>query len=339
MGTVDLGFAEKCEFWELQSRLFPSKLGGKPAWLDLQNLPKPENLQCQICRAQMLFLCQIYAPYEDDEDNFHRAIFIFVCKNADCVRPNSAGNIKVFRSSLKRVNDFYPPEAPKEEPDPTFNLSKWVTLCNLCGCFGEKHCSKCKEAVYCCREHQILDWKEGHKYSCCNSSGANKKETSRYLFSEFIIALDTEQQQKNIVNEKQEMEIYKKLEAEGRIGTLKDVSDKELEAHADIKIDKAFSNFKKQIASDPDQIVRYDRGGDPLLIAKHPIPENIPPCEYCNSERQFELQIMPQMLSVLNETQLDWGVLLVYTCKNSCTNTAGYKREFIFKQDVSADEM
>lgn len=337
MSTVDLGFAETCESWELESRLFPSKLGGKPAWLDLKNLPKPEDLQCGVCKGQLLFLCQIYAPYEDDDDNFHRTVYVFVCKEGNCCRANSAENLKVFRSNLRRENEFYPSVAPKDGPDPMFSLPNWLTLCNLCGCFGEKHCSKCKTAVYCCREHQILDWKERHKHNCC--SDVNVEGNSNYLFAEFIIALDTEEKQERVICEEEEMEAFKKLEAEGKTGTLKELSDKEIEAHADIKIDKAFSHFKKQISTNPDQIIRYDRGGKPLLIAKHPKPEEIPPCQYCGGDRQFEFQIMPQMLSVLKETKLDWGVLLVYTCKNSCSSSRGYKGEFIFKQDVSADEM
>ena len=34
--TVDLGFLEtEFESWEVESRHFPSKVGGRPAWLDM----------------------------------------------------------------------------------------------------------------------------------------------------------------------------------------------------------------------------------------------------------------------------------------------------------------
>lgn len=336
MSVVDFGIAEKCETWELESRMFPSKLGGKPAWLDLKNLPKPKDLQCEVCKQPMVFLCQIYAPYEDDDENFHRTVFIFVCRKGSCNRPNSADNLKVFRSSLRKENEFYPAEPPIEGPDPTFSMPEGVTLCALCGCFGEKRCSQCKKAVYCSRDHQVLDWKERHKKICCcndNEVAAN----SVYLFPEFIIALDTEvNQQEGIVNEDEQIRIYEKLEKEGKTGTLNNISDNELGLYAGIDEDKTFSHFKKQISAHPDQIIRYDKGGCPLLIAKDPKPQNIPPCEYCSGERQFEFHVMPQMLAVLNETEIDWGILLVYTCKTSCTNSVGYKREFIFKQDVPA---
>lgn len=115
--AVDLGFVEKCESWRLESRFFPSKAGAKPAWLDLKNIPGKSDLQCENCGDPCVFLCQIYAPYEEDDNAFHRTIYIFVCKNADCCRPNQNKNLKVFRSQLNRINDFYPAVPPVEQKD------------------------------------------------------------------------------------------------------------------------------------------------------------------------------------------------------------------------------
>lgn len=60
---VDIGILENKENWLLHPRFFPSKVGGKPAWLDLKNLPKCEDLLCKICKDPMIYLCQvIYYP-------------------------------------------------------------------------------------------------------------------------------------------------------------------------------------------------------------------------------------------------------------------------------------
>ena len=115
--TVDLGFVEKCESWQLESRFFPSKVGGKPAWLDLKNIPGEKDLLCKYCREPCIFLCQIYAPYEDNEDAFHRTIFVFICKKVECSKLNENGNLKVFRSQLPRINEFYSSEPPVEQND------------------------------------------------------------------------------------------------------------------------------------------------------------------------------------------------------------------------------
>lgn len=50
------------------------------------------------------------------------------------------------------------------------------------------------------------------------------------------------------------------------------------------------------------------------------------------------VQVMPQALSYLHIDEstdsLDWGTLLVYTCKSSCA-ISRYAKEFIWKQSMS----
>lgn len=57
--------------------------------------------------------------------------------------------------------------------------------------------------------------------------------------------------------------------------------------------DKQFSKFTSRIKQNPDQVLRYDRGGIPLWISSHHIPneDNIPCCQYCGKHRQFEFQV------------------------------------------------
>lgn len=57
--NVDLGFLSKCESWLLKNKFFPSKVGGLPAWLDLESIPSNDRLKCGECNQQMLFLCQV----------------------------------------------------------------------------------------------------------------------------------------------------------------------------------------------------------------------------------------------------------------------------------------
>ena len=56
----------------------------------------------------------------------------------------------------------------------------------------------------------------------------------------------------------------------------------------------------------------------------------------------FSQQVMSQTLSYLHidnaEDSLDWGTLLIYTCKNSCKIT-GYVPEFVWKQDFSGKDL
>lgn len=134
---VELGFVENCEPWRLESRFFPSKVGGKPAWLDLKNIPNADDLACDYCHDPCIFLCQIYAPIEDYPNTFHRTIYVFICKKIDCCRLNQNGNLKVFRSQLSRSNIFYPSEPPTEDAMwrrdigkyRRFHIYIWASMC------------------------------------------------------------------------------------------------------------------------------------------------------------------------------------------------------------------
>ncbi|XP_031848269.2 zinc finger protein RP-8 [Nomia melanderi] len=343
--SIDLGFVEKCDAWRLESRFFPSKVGGKPAWLNLKNIPGEKELQCEYCHEPCIFLCQIYAPYENKEDAFHRTIYVFVCRKPECCKLNENGNLKVFRAQLPRLNEFYPPVPPVEEHDwrTDISTSKWVKTCHVCGIYAPTHCSKCKLINYCCRTHQIFDWKCGHKESC----GTNKQPTknSKFLFPEYEIVIESEDDKEcnnenNAEKEEEEIRTYKKMVDEGEAGTFQneDVQN-ELLSMCNQKEDEVFSEFRLTIDKDPDQILRYDRGGKVLYISEENQINEIPKCSECDQERQFEFQIMPQLLNFLELENalkcIDWGILAIFTCTNSCTSENGYSAEYIWKQDIT----
>lgn len=83
-GTVELGFAEEAAAWRLRSEQFPSKVGGRPAWLGLAALPGPRALACARCGRPLAFLLQVYAPLPGRDDAFHRSLFLFCCREPPC---------------------------------------------------------------------------------------------------------------------------------------------------------------------------------------------------------------------------------------------------------------
>ena len=115
--TLSLGFVEKTPGWLLASRFFPSKVGGKPAWLDLKNLPTSEETSCQKCGNPLVFLLQVYANLDNDPKCFHRVIFVFMCSDSNCHQTQDSSPFKVFRSQLSRKNEYYPYESPVERPE------------------------------------------------------------------------------------------------------------------------------------------------------------------------------------------------------------------------------
>ncbi|XP_048794128.1 programmed cell death protein 2 isoform X1 [Lagopus muta] len=368
-GGVELGFAEAVgpgAAWRLRSAHFPSKVGGRPAWLGETGLPASDALRCGRCLQPRAFLLQLYAPLPDRPDAFHRTLFVFACRGAACYRLSGPGGpLCAFRSQLPRRNATYSEEPPSEEPPPLpepvpRRLRSGAALCRVCGCLGPRVCGRCRRAAYCGPEHQALDWRRGHRRSCGRGGDADATEDTEpdhneFLFPEYEILIEPEEPEfpadstVDPDDEKGAGDASKKLEKqeESRVtSTTSDVLDEEtLEAMAkhETKEDKIFQTFKDRITVEPEQIIRYCRGGEgPIWVSGENIPEekDIPNC-LCGAKRVFEFQVMPQLLNHLKVDSLgesiDWGTLVVYTCAENCSAENKYAEEFIWKQDFSVD--
>ncbi|KAH8284578.1 hypothetical protein KR018_004941 [Drosophila ironensis] len=344
---IDLGFAEKRDNpdW-LSNRYFPSKLGGQPAWLELKNLPPTGLLQCSKCSSPKAFLAQLYAPFED-EFNFHRSLYVFVCRQAGCQQAQDASHFTVLRSQLPLKNEFFSEEDPDDEGDPLPAIPCHKKLCAACGCPAPNACSKCKATHYCSAEHQRAHWPR-HKPTCGASPAQTVEEPlSQIQFPEFEIVMDNnpENDAEDTKDDEECLAEFQELEASGKTGELANVSEAEMDKYFGQSAavdDKVFRHFKKLTAAEPEQIVRYKRGGQPLWITDthRTVQEQLkalPNCSACGEARKFEFQIMPQTLTLLGDENLDWGVLAVYTCPKSCP-IEGYVPEVLIKQDIVAAE-
>nr|XP_046240241.1 programmed cell death protein 2 [Scatophagus argus] len=350
---VVLGFLEEAEPWRLLSPQFPSKVGGKPAWLSERGLPSLPELECEICHLPMAFLLQVYAPISGQDRSFHRTLFLFCCKTYECYTCNDSRCMKVFRSQLPRRNEFYPYDPPPEdeppsdpEPHQCVLPMSGVKLCWVCGCPGSKACSRCHTVTYCGKHHQTLHWKHTHKRECC-SQDAPIVTASPFLFPESELVTEPEEEEQDEKEEEKDTKEAGEGEEEGAdcpslADTLAETDLEEMAMHETEDI-KVFQRFKKKTAPEPHQVVRYSREGSPLWVSSQHIPsdQDIPPCS-CGAKRTFEFQVMPQLLNSLNVdstgASIDWGTLAVYTCSASCHSDDQYCPEFIWKQDFSSEQ-
>ncbi|KAK5977805.1 MYND-type domain-containing protein, partial [Trichostrongylus colubriformis] len=320
---VYLGFGNYLEIddlYRLRSIFLPlGKIGGKPSWLNPQYLPTTADLQCSICQKAMAFLIQIYATGDNDPPHaFHRALFIFICRDPKCSKINDASNIAVFRCCLPRENPFYSFDGPMD-PDLDGNVAdphlpeNAPSLCRICGCYASKKCGNCGVAWYCCRDHQALDWTTGHKQACGSGgdsavSAPLANPSNRFLFKEYGIDMD------------QQNDSFKTEEVEAAV--------------AEQENDKKFDRFNRFLNLNPTQVLRT-----PLLATDRAPPLKVaPPCERCGASRTFELQLMPHLLSLIGVDQIghsiDWASVYVFTCSQTCEiENNGYAKEFVCKQD------
>ncbi|XP_073729336.1 programmed cell death protein 2 [Misgurnus anguillicaudatus] len=345
--NVTLGFLEEAEAWQLLSNQFPSKVGGRPAWLSQLDLPSLPELLCEKCKLPTVFLLQVYAPIPKYDQCFHRTLFVFCCKTPACYTRNDSNCFKVFRSQLPRKNEFYPFDPPRDEmPEHVLEdhqvLGSGLKLCRLCGCLGQKACSRCHAVTYCCKEHQIIDWKPRHKKECANKVSPSSEEISSFLFPEWELVTEPEE----LPAKDEEPHESKSLDQKHMASLNDGLEDGELESMAlhETQDSKVFQRFKDCIANEPEQVLRYYKGGSPLWVSAEHVPkeEDIPKCP-CGAKRIFEFQIMPQLLNHLKvdrtDASIDWGTVAIYTCMDSCDQGTKYSAEFIWKQDFAVDQV
>lgn len=92
--------------------------------------------------------------------------------------------------------------------------------------------------------------------------------------------------------------------------------------------------FKSKIGLEPEQILRYGRGIEPIWISGENIPQekDILDCS-CGAKRIFQFQVIPQLLNHLKADglgkRMDWGILAVFTCAESCSLAISYTEVFV----------
>lgn len=181
---MELGFVEELlGDPEGGGHICVSKVGGKPIWPDLSALPGEHA--CKKCGKPSVLLLQIHAPLAPEDQGDPRSLLLFMCTDQQC---HSAGDPRCFQVLR------YEPERPgmnsdldaavsrlavscaatAESPDGSNDCPKEVgpvtpPLCEVCGVLGLKRCGNCQRVSYCCRDHQIRDWKAGHKRTCSDA--------------------------------------------------------------------------------------------------------------------------------------------------------------------------
>lgn len=131
-------------------------------------------------------------------------------------------------------------------------------------------------------------------------------------------------------------------------------------------MDKDFLRFSTRLEHNPEQVLRYEFAGTPLLysgtdavakafpshqtqgrgvqVSSSAGTNRIPRCPSCGRERVFELQLVPHTITVLedgregiglgkNDAGMEWGTIILGVCAGNCGTTKegdlGWKEEWI----------
>uniref|UniRef100_A0A5S6QRM1 MYND-type domain-containing protein n=1 Tax=Trichuris muris TaxID=70415 RepID=A0A5S6QRM1_TRIMR len=216
--------------------------------------------------------------------------------------------------------------------------------CELCGIHAPNVCGKCHCVRYCSKEHQRLHWSLGHKQECNATERAVL--TNTLLFPEYEIITEGEHFFETSKSERpteKRMEAYRQymtsMDSSAAKGDFKTYGMEELESMSK-EADKDFKRFRTRIEQNPEQVIRYQRGGQPLF-ASQANPPIVPACESCGADRHFEFQIMPHLLTYMGldtveALGVDWATICVYTCSANCDGARlRYLKEYTWKQDYN----
>ncbi|KAI0425579.1 programmed cell death protein 2 [Xylaria sp. FL1042] len=133
-----------------------------------------------------------------------------------------------------------------------------------------------------------------------------------------------------------------KIDTEDNAGSGGGKEDKEV---FESTMDAAFQRFADRLAQNPEQSIRYEFGGAPLLYSKTDAvgkalapsqPDGVgvtvtsgggvkgmPRCPNCGGPRTFEVQLCPHAITELEAEELslegmDWGTIIVGVCERDC---------------------
>ncbi|KAG9654533.1 hypothetical protein KCU69_g16327, partial [Aureobasidium melanogenum] len=143
------------------------------------------------------------------------------------------------------------------------------------------------------------------------------------------------------------------------------IADMDVKDAFESSMDKAFQRFADRLSQNPEQILRYEFAGQPLLYSKIDAvgkllaphqdsaaagnakvkttvatKSGMPKCNNCGAERLFELQLTPYAIVELEAEELglegmEWGTIILGVCSKDCVQRGqkegevGYVEEWV----------
>ncbi|KAJ5266777.1 hypothetical protein N7478_009585 [Penicillium angulare] len=360
-----------------------SHLGGWPKWLE-ENVPPPGDFaNCKVCNSPMNLLLELHGDLPDHFSHNERRLYLFGCPRKPCNR--KPGSIRAYRAARRVDLDPIPQqeedetsEAPapvpqKPKADLGASLFGATSLTNSVSAnanpfsstpsasAGGNPFAMPKPAVPAAQKSANAlaeSFADKVRISSPDSSNAPKtpfkptpesqgpgapwpaKSAFPAPYQNFFLDAEYEtlsQPPTPTVPDNVQME---PMDEDGSGGAdLKDAFESEM--------DKAFMKFSTRLAHNPEQVLRYEYRGTPLLssyadqVGKLLHPEHsagrvtttggghMPRCEYCGATRVFEFQLVPHAISVLEDGRegvglgkddagMEWSTIVMGVCGKDC---------------------
>lgn len=367
-----------------------SHVGGHPTWLDGNVKPSADFAKCKICNNYMSLLLQLQADLQQQFPDDERRLFVWCCRKKQCWRKN--GSIKAFREVKKAKPRKTQTPRPQQQanasqpqtnlgnqlfsspssPPPSQNLNPSATSSSTMNPFSVQPATNSNPlSDLAAKSPQPPTQSFAQKLTISSSKPESQPQPNSDPWppnSSFPpplphFYLDAEAEYLEPDTKPTAESSSSNTGYNSRITELEDDGPSSAAAEKDLyesPHDKTFSHFTKILAQNPEQILRYEFGGSPLLyssadqVATHfvlpghqlhqkvkmagPV-KGIPNCRYCGAARVFEMQLVPCLIFELekdNEEALkldgqegmEWGTIIVGCCSKNCGDEAEGKVVF-----------
>ncbi|EXJ84979.1 hypothetical protein A1O3_05654 [Capronia epimyces CBS 606.96] len=360
-----------------------SHVGGYPSWLDPNHPPPAALAKCKVCHGYMSLLLQLNADLQQHFPHDERRLHVFCCRKKNCSK--KIGSIRAFREVRKpeardkrEKKNLIETKPGTPVPDlgtalfggtgsssaidgtNPFSLSNSGAqpTANPFSSIGSPSTLAAKPPQRPVDEPVPLTetFADKLKIGSDRDVNPNNVEVTEHWpepasvpppFTSFYLDAYPEELDKEPVEltKAEASKTQYDVDDSGGAG----VSQKD---DFESELDKTFQKFSDRIAQNPDQVLRYEFKGEPLLYSgtdgvasRFVVPHGksgairgIPRCERCGAQRVFELQLVPGLIYELEKDEamdledgMEWGTVILGTCANNCgePGTVTFQEEWV----------
>ncbi|RSL79197.1 hypothetical protein CEP51_007552 [Fusarium floridanum] len=341
-----------------------SKLGGHPEWLDPESAPSAAYARCKVCKDLMALILQLNGELPERFPEHERRLYVFACRRETCRRKEGSiralRGVRVFKEEAPKQEE--PKEEKKEEEKEPENKGPGLgeTLFGAKGlgsASGANPFSSGGANPFSTSSNPFSSGAPANPFSSSSqpakpASPEPAATTLTKTFAESLNIKDTpatpppaaEPWPALDAQAKPYPTLYladadyetldptpSKVPTNARLEDADAAEPSVLDREAfESSMDAAFQKFADRLAQNPDQVIRYEFAGTPLLYSKKDAVGEaltkgaIPRCSNCTARRVFEVQLTPNAIAELEADDLslegmEWGTIIVGVCEKDCS--------------------
>jgi len=372
-----------------------SHIGGHPTWLDSNTKPSAALAKCKVCNSYMSLLLQLQADLQQHFPDDERRLFVWCCRKKQCSK--KPGSVRAFRE-VKKAKVSRKPEPSKREEDTSASKQQQNLGSQLFGGSPPPSSSNGNPFSTSSQPQSNTFTTSSTRDGNTNLFSELAAKSPQPPTQSFADKLKISSSPPQAAAQKQEEappdpwpaeddfpkpfpHFYLDAESEyldpnpaansdgpstSRITDLDPDPSTSSSSTAEKDLyesphDKTFDHFTLTLSQNPEQILRYEFKGTPLLYSStdstathfvlpgHHLHQKVktagpvkglPGCQHCGASRVFEFQLVPYLIYELEKDDeeamkldggegMEWGTILVGSCGRNC----GGEGKVVFREE------